>query len=56
LSAIVEAVSPEIDEYVAEWVVDTRTWERYKFYIDTQENIDMLADREDNVIYVWKDS
>lgn len=56
LSAIVEAVSPEIDEYIAEWVVDTRTWERYKFYIDTQANIDELADRDDNVIYVWKDS
>ena len=54
LSAIVEALSPEIDEYVAEWIVDTRTWEKYKFYIDSQENIDNLSEREDNTIYLWR--
>lgn len=56
LSAIVAAVEPELDEYIAEWVVDSRTGNRYKFYIDTQENIEALSDREDDTIYVWKET
>ena len=56
LSAIVAAVQPELDEYIALWVVDTRTWERYKFYVDTKANIEALTDREDNTIYIWKEN
>lgn len=56
LDDIVEQITPEIDEYLAEWIVDTNTWARYKFYIDTQENIEALADREDYTIYVWKEA
>ena len=56
LAAIVAQLTPEIDEYLAEWIIDERTWERYKIYIDTQENIDNLSEREDNTVYVWKSS
>lgn len=56
LAAIVAQLSPEIDEYISEWIVDARTWARYQFYIDTQENIEALTDREDNTIYVWKET
>lgn len=56
LSAIVAELAPEIDEYISEGIVDIRTGNRFQFYIDTQAHIDELADREDNVIYVWKDS
>lgn len=56
LSAIVAELAPEIDEYISEGIVDIRTGNRFQFYIDTQEHIDELADRDDNVIYVWKDS
>ena len=56
LSAIVAQLTPEIDEYLAEWIVDERTWERYKIYVDTQANIDNLSEREDNTIYIWKSS
>ena len=56
LWAIVEQLTPEIDEYLAEGVVDERTWERYKFYIDTQTNIDNLSEREDKTIYIGKSS
>ena len=56
LDDIVEQITPEIDEYIAEWVVDTNTWARYKFYIDTQANIEALADREDYTIYIWKEA
>lgn len=56
LAAIVAQLTPEIDEYLAEWIVDERTWERYKIYVDTQANIDNLSEREDNTIYIWKSS
>lgn len=56
LADIVQQLMPEIDAYIAEWVVDENTWERYRFYIDTQENIEALIDREDNTIYVWKET
>ena len=56
LDDIVEQITPEIDEYLSEWIIDTNTWARYKFYIDTQENIEALADREDYTIYVWKEA
>ena len=56
LDDIVEQIIPEIDEYIAEWVVDTNTWAKYKFYIDTQENIEALVDREAYTIYIWKEA
>jgi len=55
LAAIVAQLTPEIDEYLAEGVVDERTWERYKFYIDEQENIDSLSDRDSHTLYIWKE-
>lgn len=56
LDDIVEQITPEIDEYIAQWIVDENTWTRFKFYIDTQENIEALSDREDNIIYIWKEA
>ena len=56
LAAIVAQLTPEIDEYLTEWIIDERTWERYKIYVDTQANIDNLSEREDNTIYIWKSS
>lgn len=56
LDDIVEQITPEIDEYIAQWIVDENTWTRFKFYIDTQENIEALSDREDNIIYIWKET
>ena len=56
LEDIVEQITPEIDEYIAQWIVDENTWTRFKFYIDTQENIEALTDREDNIIYIWKET
>lgn len=54
LDDIVEQIIPEIDEYLDEWVIDTNTWARYKFYIDTQDNIDQLVDRDEHTLYIWK--
>lgn len=56
LDDIVEQITPEIDEYIAQWIIDENTWTRFKFYIDTQENIEALSDREDNIIYIWKET
>lgn len=56
LDDIVEQITPEIDEYIAQWIVDENTWTKFKFYIDTQENIEALTDREDNIIYIWKET
>lgn len=52
LAAIVAQLSPEIDEYISEWIVDTRTWARYQFYIDSQANIEALEEREPNIVYI----
>lgn len=54
LDDIVEQVIPEIDEYLDEWIIDTNSWRRYKFYIDTQENIDELVDRDEYTLYIGK--
>lgn len=56
LDDIVEQITPEIDEYIAQWIIDENTWTKFKFYIDTQENIEALTDREDNIIYIWKET
>lgn len=56
LDDIVEQLIPEIDEYLDEWVVNTKDWTRYKFYIDSQDNIDALVDRDSHTLYIWDES
>ena len=53
---IVAQIIPEIDEYLDEWVVNTKDWTRYKFYIDSQDNIDALVDRDSHTLYIWDES
>lgn len=45
-------VVTEVDTEVAKWVYNTRTWARYRFYIDSKENIEALAEREKKMLYI----
>lgn len=45
----------QVTDEIQRWVFNKRTGARYKFYIDTAENINALTERENKVIYIWTD-
>lgn len=49
---LVEALKPYIRVVIEEWVYDERTHTKFKFYIDTQENIDAITDKQPNLLYI----
>lgn len=59
LQDLVTALQPYISQAVAtdlqNWVYNSKpgSTARYKFYIDSQENIEALTERENWTIYIW---
>lgn len=59
LQDLVEELQPYISQAVStdlqNWVYNSKpgSTARYKFYIDSQENIEALPERENWVIYIW---
>lgn len=45
-------IATEVDTEVAKWVYNTRTWARYRFYIDSEENIEALEERQKRMLYI----
>ena len=56
LQDLVEELKPYIRVVIEEWVYDTRSWEKFRFYIDSQENIDELTDKDPHLLYIWTET
>jgi hypothetical protein len=56
---LVNELKPYIRAVVEEWVYDERTHTKFKFYVDSQENIDEITEKDPHLLYIgtetWED-
>ena len=52
LTDLVDELKPYIRTVVEEWVYDERTHTKFKFYVDSQENIDEITEKDPNLLYI----
>ena len=56
---LVNELKPYIRTVVEEWVYDERTHTKFKFYVDSQENIDEITEKDPHLLYIgtetWED-
>lgn len=59
LTDLVNELKPYIRTVVEEWVYDERTHTKFKFYVDSQENIDEITEKDPHLLYIgtetWED-
>lgn len=59
LADLVNELKPYIRTVVEEWVYDERTHTKFRFYVDSQENIDEIAEKDPHLLYIgtetWED-
>lgn len=59
LTDLVDELKPYIRTVVEEWVYDERTHTKFKFYVDSQENIDEITEKDPHLLYIgtetWED-
>lgn len=59
LTDLVNELKPYIRTVVEEWVYDERTHTKFRFYVDSQENIDEIVDKDPHLLYIgtetWED-
>lgn len=59
LTDLVDELKPYIRTVVEEWVYDERTHTKFKFYVDSQANIDELEEKDPHLLYIgtetWED-
>lgn len=59
LADLVDELKPYIRTVVEEWVYDERTHTKFKFYVDSQENIDEITEKDPHLLYIgtetWED-
>lgn len=59
LADLVDELKPYIRTVVEEWVYDERTHTKFKFYVDSQANIDEIVDKDPHLLYIgtetWED-
>lgn len=59
LTDLVNELKPYIRAVVEEWVYDERTHTKFKFYVDSQENIDEITEKDPHLLYIgtetWED-
>lgn len=59
LADLVDELKPYIRTVVEEWVYDERTHTKFRFYVDSQENIDEIVDKDPHLLYIgtetWED-
>ena len=59
LTDLSNELKPYVRAVVEEWVYDTRSWAKFRFYIDSQENIDAIENKNPHLLYIgtetWED-